>query len=58
MPCFTAMRSSGPQRFLADRTSESAVSKWLASWQESQAINRQRIGKTNKTVLALPLPKG
>jgi len=56
---FSAMRSSGSQKFLADRwgVSESAVSKWLASWHESGAINSQRKGKAKTAVLALPPPK-
>ena len=55
---FRAMRSSGSQKFLADRwqVSEGCVSKWLAHWQDTGAINRQRLGK-HKAALALPAPR-
>jgi hypothetical protein len=55
---FRAMRSSGSQRFLADRwqVSEGCVSKWLRQWEDGGAIDRQRLGK-HKAALALPLPR-
>jgi hypothetical protein len=55
---FRTMRSSGSQRFLADRwqVSEGCVSKWLRQWEDGGAIDRQRLGK-HKAALALPLPR-